>query len=114
MQLIGTKKCAATKAAERFFRDPRPRFPLRRPSPSEVFPRVNSKRSAGEPPGKSLIDEDSPAYKKRGLAYMEFDELEELLENPLLLITPIIREGSVCIVGRDEKAWKALAEKMKA
>ena len=113
MQLIGTKKCPATRAAERFFRDRGIAFHFvdlgeRGLSKGEL---EALRRGAG---GKSLIDETSPAYKKRGLAYMDYDELEELLENPLLLVTPVVREGAACIVGKDEKAWKALAEKLKA
>lgn len=113
MQIIGTKKCPATRAAQRFFRERGISFHF-----VDLAERGLSKgeleavRRGAE--GRSLVDEKSSAFRDKGLAYMEFDEIEELLENPLLLATPVVREGNRCIVGRDEKAWKALADGMKS
>lgn len=112
MQIIGTKKCPATRAAQRFFRERGIAFHF-----VDIEERGLSKgeleavrRGAG---GRKIMDENCPAFKKKGLAYMEYDEVEELLENPRLLTTPVVREGNRCIVGNDEKAWKALAGEMK-
>jgi arsenate reductase len=113
MQIYGTRKCAATKKAERFFRD--------RGIPCHFVNLAERGLSQGElenirralAPGESLIDTQSPAYKKRGMAYMDYEEAEEILADPLLLRTPLVREGQRVIVGDDEKAWKALAAELK-
>jgi len=113
MQIIGTKKCPATRAAQRFFRERGIDFHFvdlaeRGLSKGEI---EAIRRGAA---GRSLIDEESTAFREKGLAYMVYDEIEELLENPLLLATPVVREGSRCVIGKDEKAWKSLADEAKS
>lgn len=49
----------------------------------------------------SLIDTTSKIYKKKGFSYMVYDAKEELKENPLLLIIPIIREKGKVYKGFD-------------
>ena len=108
MQIYGTRKCKLTKKAERFFRD--------RGVPYHFVDLTERGLSQGEldnirrgiPLAESLIDSESAAYKKRGMAYMEYDELEEILADPLLLRTPVVREGSRVIAGDNEAAWKGL------
>lgn len=112
MQIFGTKKCSGTRKAERFFRDRGISYHFvdlgeRKPSRGEL---ESIRRGAN---GKSLINPESASYKKRGMAYMDFDEIEELLEDPLLLTTPVVREGNRCVLGVDEGAWKKLAEESK-
>ena len=63
----------------------------------------------GLPAGESLINPESPAYVKRGLAYMDYNEIEEIQANPTLMRTPIVREGSKVISGHNEEAWQILA-----
>jgi arsenate reductase-like glutaredoxin family protein len=113
MQIYGTRKCGATKKAERFFRDRGIAYHFvnlaeRGLSRGEL---ENIRRALAA--GESLIDTQSPAYKKRGMAYMEYEETEEILADPLLLRTPLIREGGRIIIGDDETAWKALAAALK-
>ena len=113
MQIYGTRKCKLTKKAERFFRDRGILYHFvdlaeHRLSQGELD---NIRR--GVPAAESLMDTESPAFKKRGMAYMDYDEAEEILADPLLLRTPLVREGSRVIVGDNEAAWKALAEEMK-
>ena len=108
MQIYGTRKCKLTKKAERFFRDRGIRYHFvdlaeHRLSIGELD---NIRR--GVPSAESLIDTESPAFTKRGLAYMDYNETEEILANPLLLRTPLVREGSRIIVGDNEAAWKTL------
>ncbi|MDR1931733.1 MAG: glutaredoxin [Spirochaetales bacterium] len=113
MQIYGARKCAITKKAERFFRDRGIAYHF-----VDLTQRALSKGELenirrGLEAGESLIDTESAAYKKRGMAYMVYDEAEELLADPLLLRTPVLREGVRVIVGDDEKAWKALAAELK-
>jgi arsenate reductase-like glutaredoxin family protein len=112
MQIYGTKKCPVTRKAQRFFQDRKISFHFvdlaeRKISPGEI---ANLKRIAA---GRSLINTESAAYKKRGMAYMDFDEEEELAEDPLLLVTPIVREGGTGVLGDDPGGWKAMAEAAK-
>jgi len=111
MQIYGTRKCRLTKKAERFFRD--------RGVPYHFVDLAEHRLSQGEldnirrGASQSLIDTESPAYKKRGMAYMDYDEAEAILADPLLLRTPLVREGRRIIVGDNEPAWKTLAEEQK-
>ena len=55
--------------------------------------------------------------KERGLAYAAPSDSrlpDLLLEDPLLLKTPIVRDGQRAAVGQAEEAWKAFAEAARA
>ncbi|MCB0744009.1 MAG: ArsC family transcriptional regulator, partial [Ignavibacteriae bacterium] len=53
-----------------------------------------------------LIDTESKQYKKRGMQFMVFNLEEELLEDPLLIKTPIVRNGKDATVGYTPDVWK--------
>ena len=57
-----------------------------------------------------LIDTDSSAYKKRGFAYMEYDTVEEILEDNNLMRTPVVRNGKEVTVGYEIEVWKQWIE----
>ncbi len=104
IQIIGTRKNSDTRAAERFFRDRGIAY---------QFVDLNQRGlSAGELSNivaalgtEDLIDPASKSYKKRGLAYMEFDPLEEIGEDPSLMRQPVVREGRRASVGVQEDVW---------
>ena len=106
IQIFGTKKCKSTQKAVRFFKE-------RGISPHQV-----DLKEKGISPGElssvaravgadGLIDTESKVYREKGMAYMEFDPLEEILENPLLLKTPIVRRGGEATVGLAAETWQA-------
>ncbi len=105
IQIIGTKKCKETRKAVRFFKERGVSFHLvdlnERPlSPGELD---NILRKI---PSEELINTDSASYKKRGMAYMEFNYREEFLEDPGLIRTPVIRcDREVCL-GVNPDIWK--------
>ena len=109
MQIYGTKKCAITIKAERFFRE--------RGKPYHFVDLTKYSPTRGEleniikglPKGEKLINSESPVYLKQGLAYMDYNELEEILAKPELIRTPIIREGTTVIAGDNPDAWKGLS-----
>jgi len=113
MQIYGTRKCKLTKKAERFFRDRGIQYHFVDLT-KHILTRgeLDNIRTAstmrGIPQTESLIDTESVAFKKRGMAYMDYDESEEILADPLLLRTPIVREGSQVTIGDNEVAWKAM------
>lgn len=106
IQIFGTKKCKTTQKAVRFFKE-------RGISPHQVD-LAEKGISAGELSNvvravgtDELIDTESKLYREKGMAYMEFDPTEEILENPLLLKTPIVRKGGEATVGLAAETWQA-------
>jgi len=110
MQIYGTRKCNLTKKAERFFRDRGIQYHF-----VDLTEHLLSKGELdnirrGIPQTECLINTESPAFKKRGMVYMDYNEAEEILADPLLLRTPVVREGSQVIIGDNEAAWKTLVK----
>ena len=112
MQIYGTRKCTLTRKAERFFRDRGIQYYFVDLAEHRLSQREleNIRQGAAE---ESLINTESPAFKKRGMAYMDYEETQEILADPLLMRTPIVREGSRVVIGDKEKAWEDLAKMMK-
>lgn len=105
IQIIGTKKSSDTRAAERFFKERR--------VPYQFVDLKQRSLSAGElqnitrsVPPEDLIDPESKEYKKKGLGYMEFDIIEEIMENPLLMKQPVVRRGKDATVGYAPEKWE--------
>ena len=90
VMIYGTKRCAETRKAERFFRERRIPVQFRDVGDKPLTEGELKNLAAGHKIAE-LVDEASPAYAKRGLAYMEADPFEELLADAALLVTPIIR-----------------------
>lgn len=105
IQIFGTKKCNDTKKAQRFFKERGIQVHFRDLTEKGISPGElqNITRSIEI---EELIDAESKQYKNRGLQYMVFDIKEELLEDPLLFITPIVRNGNYVTLGYDPETWK--------
>lgn len=117
IQIFGTPKCKATRAAQRFFADRRIKvqsIDLREKGLSKGELASVARAVGGM---RALYDADSPRVKERGLQHSAPTEArlaELLVEDPLLLRTPIVRSGARAAVGAAEAAWKAFAEGEKA
>jgi arsenate reductase len=105
IRIIGSKKCKETQKAERFFRERRIQYHFRDLSDKGI--------SKGELENikqvisiEELIDKEGTQFKKRGLEYMVYDIETELLEDSLLLKTPIVRNGRRSTVGCQPEIWK--------
>src|SRR6185369_5999342 len=96
VQLFGTKKCQDTRKAERFFRE--------RGVQLHVVDLAQKGMSAGELRNvagrvggmEALIDREGKRYTDKGLKYAAptGPRIEQaLLDDPLLLRTPIVRAG---------------------
>lgn len=104
IQIIGVKSCSDTRKAERYFKERRIQFHFRD---------LNEKGLAkGELeniirviPLEELIDREGKQFKKRNLQYMVFDIEEELLNDSLLLKTPIVRNGKEVTIGYRPTIW---------
>jgi arsenate reductase-like glutaredoxin family protein len=105
IQIIGTPKCKNTNKAIRFFKERgiKAHFVDLRERPLSQGELENIKRTI---PEDELLDRESKEYVKSGLEYMIFDISEKLLENPLLLRTPIVRNGKNVTVGNSPDIWK--------
>lgn len=107
IQVIGTKKCKDTRAVERFFKDRSISFHFADLKERGLSKGELDKIVAGRD-AEDLINTESKIYKKKNFQYMDYDPIEEILENPELIITPIIRAGNKVIIGFNQKALKEL------
>ncbi len=106
IQIFGTKKCKETQKAIRFFKERKIKT---------QFIDLNIKgMSAGELESvkrvvgiESMINRESKIYKKQNLEYMLFDIEEKLLDEPLLLKTPVLRNAKNAIIGFDSDTLKS-------
>jgi arsenate reductase len=107
-QVFGTKKCAETRKAERFFKE--------RGVKIHAVDLAQKGMSAGELRNvaarvggmEALIDREGPRYLAKGLKYAAptGPRIEALLvADPLLLRTPIVRAGARASVGFAPETW---------
>lgn len=105
IQLIGTKSCNDTRKAERFFKERKIQFHFRDLN-EKGLAKGELDNISRKIPLEELIDRDGKQFKKRNMQYMRFDIEEELLNDPLLLKTPIVRNGSDVTIGYQPEVWK--------
>ena len=108
VQIFGTKKCADTRKAQRFFADRRVKthfvdLQQRAASPGEL------RRFVERYGIDALIDRDGKRYADKGLASAHLSEarwLARLAEDPLLLRTPLVRWQQKLTIGDATDTWK--------
>ena len=110
LQIFGTKKCQDTKKAERFFRERR--IPFQLIDLAEKGISAGELRAVAAAVGlPSLVDVECRRFKEKGLAWQDYDAEAEILADPLIMKTPVVRDGRRATVGYDPAAWTAwLAE----
>ena len=106
IQIYGTLKCRDSKKAQRYFRERRIPFQFvdltrKRLSKRELN---NLKEALGI---DNLIDREGKTYAEKNLKYLIHDVEEEILKDPLLLKTPIVRNGRDATSGYQPDSWKA-------
>ena len=106
IQIFGTGKSQDTRKAERFFRE--------RGVPFQAIDLAEKGISRGELAAVAaavgtdgLIDTEGRRFKDRGLAWQQYDPLEEALADPLLLKMPIVRDGRKTVLGYAPDVWAA-------
>lgn len=106
IQIFGTKKCNDTKKAQRFFKERNIKFHFRDLTEKGLSPgELNNIARVFDM--EELIDTESKQYQKRGMQFMIFNIEEELLEDPLLLKTPLVRNGKEVTIGYEPEIWKS-------
>ena len=108
IQIFGTKKCNDTKKAERFFKERGIKYQF-----IDMKEKGMSKgefTSVAQANGgiDSMLD---PKCKDRDtlslIKYIaEEDKLEKILENPQVIITPVVRNGKQSTLGYQPDVWK--------
>ena len=105
IQIFGTKKCKVSQKAERFFKERRIPYNFRNLTEKGIskgeLENISRVVSIGE-----LLDKDSKQFRKRNLEFKVYDSNEELLNDPLLFKTPIVRNGRLATVGYKPDLWK--------
>ena len=107
VQIFGTKKCAETRKAQRFFSDRRVKthfvdLQQRAASPGEL------KRFAERFGVEALIDREGKRYASKGLASAHLSDerwLARLADDPLLLRTPLVRWKQKLTIGYQADTW---------
>ncbi|HMN24528.1 MAG: ArsC family transcriptional regulator [Ignavibacteriaceae bacterium] len=105
IQIIGTKKCKETQKAERYFKERRIPFHFRDLT-EKGLAKGELENISRVIPLDDLIDNKSKRFKDRGMQFMVFDIEEELLSDPLLLKTPIVRNERLVTLGYQPDVWK--------
>ena len=112
IQVFGIKNSAASRAAERFFKERRitiQSVDLKQKAlaPGEIKRFVDRFSLLG------LLDTEGKPYIDSGLKYLKVTEgelLERIEKDPRLLKLPLVRSAQQLSIGRDEKSWKAMLE----
>jgi arsenate reductase (glutaredoxin) len=110
VQLFGLRKSAATRAAERYFKERKVKVIFvdlaARPLARGELNRFLQGRTPND-----LLDLSGKAYEQAGLAYLRVSDeglIAKLLDNPALLRLPLVRGGKRVTVGDDPAGWAAL------
>jgi len=105
LQIIGTKKCQDTRKTERYFKERNIPYHF-----VDLSVRGLSKGELDKVKGavglENLVDKGSKEYTKRNLKYLIHNIEEQLLAYPLLLKTPIVRNGAKATVGYCPATWQ--------
>ncbi|GGM14449.1 ArsC/Spx/MgsR family protein [Deinococcus aerophilus] len=112
IQVFGLKKSAATRAAERFFKERGVKIHFvdltQRPIARGELTRFVQKFGLN-----ALLDLEGKAYERSNLAYLRTTEegvISKVVETPELLRLPLVRGGKVLTVGEDLAGWKTMLE----
>src|SRR5678816_1268635 len=109
VQVFGVKKSADTRKALRFFAERRVKTHFvdlnERAASLGELNRFAQKFGVGQ-----LVDRESKRFLDLGLAHARLSDhhwLEKLVDEPLLLRTPLVRSGNLLTIGSAELTWKS-------
>jgi arsenate reductase len=109
IQIFGTKKCTETRKAERWFKERGMRTQSIELAEKGLSPGELKSVAARVGGLDAMVDREGKRYLERGLKYAAptAERLGALLlEDPLLLRTPIVRRGSDATLGFAADKWE--------
>ena len=98
IQIFGTKKCADTRKAERFFKERGIKYQF-----VEFLSVAQVNGGMDQMINWEGKDKDTLALLKY---IAEEDKLEKILANPLVIKTPVVRNGKKSTLGYQPDVWK--------
>jgi arsenate reductase-like glutaredoxin family protein len=108
IQVFGVRKSSDTRKALRFFSERRIKTHFvdlnERAASAGELKRFAQKFGIG-----ALIDSESARFQDLGLTHARMSDetwLSKLVDEPLLLKVPLVRNGHQLTIGLDEKTWK--------
>lgn len=110
IQIIGTKDSNEIRKAERYFKERRLPFHFRDLT-EKGLAKGELENITRVIPIEELIDREGKQFKKRNMQFMVFNIEKELLNDPLLLKTPVVRNGKEVTVGYQPDVWKMWVNK---
>ena len=108
IQIFGLKKCSETRKAQRFFKERRIPFHFIDLSQKEMA-KGELRSVAARVPLADLIDTAGKRFVEKGLTHASLNaaRIESLLlEDALLIRTPVVRNGKEATVGHCPEVWK--------
>ena len=109
IQVFGVNTCADTRKAQRFFKERGIRFQFVDLT-QKGLSKGELRSVAARVPLEQLLDRTSARFVAKGLthAWLDANKMELLLlADPLLLRTPIVRNGKEATVGYCPEVWRA-------
>lgn len=108
IQIFGLKKCSETRKAQRFFKERRIPFHFIDLSQKEMS-KGELRSVSARVPLEELIDKAGNRFIEKGLTHASLNatRIETLLlEDALLIRTPIVRNGKEATAGHCPEIWK--------
>ena len=113
IQIFGLKKCSDTRKAQRFFKERRIPFQFVDLSQKEMS-KGELRAVAARIPFRELMNTDGNRFVEKGLTHASLNaaRIETLLlEDALLIRTPIVRNGKEATIGHCPEVWKTWSER---
>jgi arsenate reductase (glutaredoxin) len=115
VQIFGTNKSQETKKALRFFKERgvKPQFV----DLQELYMSQGEITRFVQKFGvKALVDINAKTFKDAGLEHMNIPDeqmIQKLMDEPKLMIQPLVRSGNTLSIGWDEKLWRSWFDEQK-
>ena len=108
IQIFGRKNCQNTLKAIRFFKERGVKTQFVDLAEKGISP-GELKSVLSSIPLEEWIDTEGKEFRNRNLQYMDYDPETEILEDSLLLKTPITRFERKAVLGNKPEIWKEWA-----
>lgn len=107
IQIFGKSKCFDTKKAERYFKERRIKYQYVDLSKFSMSKGEIKSVMAAVGGLDNMLDKDSKNFKSDTISYLAYEEdkIEKLMQEPLLIKTPVVRNGKKATVGYCPDVW---------